>query len=448
MIVFLLFFILNMAIIIWLLRWRGLFSCEGLAMAFMALIVCSDGLGLLWIYLFMTVDITSEIQLRFLPNIVLSIGLLAFGAGLLISNPVKRNITYNLLTLDRKAKQKIFFTGYLLVFSGLFMKFYALFSWGFKSFGDYFSGLYMYQATKRGGGFLDNGTYIAVIGLALLTALYDKSRWKRIAAMICLLAISFLLTESKSGFNTTFIILFFTIYILDKKLFSRLMKPKVLIFLFVLLLVGLGIKTQIKYGFNSGKGTSISQSDIIKTSITTIGRRYGPFGLYRGYCFLVNRLVEGPSLFFGTKILENTLTGWIPRFIWPEKPEHPFHARGDLINENSTIDIYANKAPTFAGGAFSDTGYPSLIIYLFMTGYILGFIRKIVTAQNRYQFLLILVYIFFSCFMGPALPESSVLGLFYYIVFSIVLYFTIFIVLGIKNLLRTSAYGASYSGVK
>ena len=46
MIVFLLFFILNTALIIWLIRWRGVFSCEGLGMAFLALGVASDGFGL------------------------------------------------------------------------------------------------------------------------------------------------------------------------------------------------------------------------------------------------------------------------------------------------------------------------------------------------------------------------------------------------------------------
>lgn len=441
MILFLLLFILNLTFIIWLIRWRGLFSCEGIAMAFMALIVGSDGMSLLWLYLFRGMDIISEIQLRFLPNIVLTIGLLSFACGLFTSNIKKRNIIYNLSIMDKKSKQKIFFTAYALILLGLFMKIYALYSYGFRNFEDYFFGLYMYQAAKSGGGFLDNGTNIAVLGLAILVALYNNSPWKRITAMICLVAISFLLTESKSGLHTAYIILFFTIYVFDQKLFSRLIKPKVLIFLFVLLFVGLGIKTQIKYSLNSIK--SLPGSDIIGTSISTIAVRYSYFGLYRGYSFMVNRLVENPSLFFGTKILKNSLTGWIPRFIWQGKPEHPFLARGDLFNEDYQVDIYGNEAPTFTGGAFVDNGYPSLIIYLFLVGFILGFIRKKVTAQNKYQFLIVLSYIFFSCFMGPALAESSVLSLFYYIVFSIVLFFGIFIMLGIKNMLRISVSEAS-----
>ena len=158
---------------------------------------------------------------------------------------------------------------------------------------------------------------------------------------------------------------------------------------------------------------------------------------------MVNRLVENPSLFFGTKILKSSITGWIPGFIWANKPGHPFHARGDLFNENRSIDIYGNEAPTFAGSAFADSGYWSLILYSFMGGVILGLIRKIIASRKRHPFPFILGYVFFSTFMSNCIAETGFSNLFYYIVFSAGLFFAIFMVLGLSNLLKTSVSNVS-----
>ncbi|MBU4208947.1 MAG: hypothetical protein KKD12_04615 [Proteobacteria bacterium] len=149
---------------------------------------------------------------------------------------------------------------------------------------------------------------------------------------------------------------------------------------------------------------------------------------------MINRLVADPSLFFGTKILKSTITGWIPRFVWANKPGHPFHARGDLVNENRSIDIYANDAPTFAGSTFADNGYLSLILYSLMGGFILGLIRKTVALQNKHPFPFILGYIFFSTQMSNSIAETGFLSLFYYIVFSVALFFVTFMILGLNNL--------------
>jgi len=452
---FILLFSIILILITWLIYWRGLFSAEGLGMAFLFLGVTSDGFGLLSIYILNLnlVDIESELQLRFLPNIVLIIGLLSFFAGLLISNPNRKSINYDLSEKSKKIRQKIIITGYYLIIMGLVMNMYALYSWGFRSLNDYFSGLYMYSAMKRGGGFMDTGLSIAILGLSLLVTVYSNSRCKQIFFILVILGISFILSPSKSGIIMALIVLFFTIHVFNKKLLKQIFKPLPLIVLFVIFFIGLGIKTQIKYGFSLEKNkTFYNKKDILRTALITIGRRYGPLGLYRGYSFMVNRLVENPSLFFGTKILENTITGWIPRFVWANKPEHPFHARGDLFNEDSSIDIYGNEAPTFAGYAFADSGYWSLILYSLMGGFILGLIRKIIALQNKHPFPFILGYIFFSTQMSNSIAETGFLNLFYYIIFSAVLFFIIFITLGLNNLLKTSvssaSHGGQYCGVK
>jgi len=444
---FIVLFSIILILIIWIIHWRGLFSAEGLGMAFLFLGVASDGIGLLIIHILNLnlVDIESELQLRFLPNIVLTIGLLSFFVGLLVSNPNRKSINYDLSEKSKKNKQKIIATGYFLIIMGLFMNIYTLYSWGFRSIQDYFSGLYMYSAMKRGGGFMDTGLSIAILGLSLLVAVSNSWR-KQIFFILIILFISFILSTSKSGINTALIILFFTLYVFNKNLLKQIFKPLPLIVLFVIFFIGLGIKTQIKYGSTSGSSVSYSKTDILKVSTAVIGRRYGPFGLYRGYSFMVNRLVENPSLFFGTKIIESTVTGWIPRFVWVNKPEHPFHARGDLINEDRSIDIYANVAFTFAGYSFADNGYLSLVLYSLMGGFILGLIRKIIALQNKHPFPFILGYIFFSTHMSNSIAETGFLSLFYFIVFSSALFFVIFMILGLNNLLKTSVSSASHDG--
>jgi len=441
---FILLFSIILILIIWIIHWRGLFSAEGLGMAFLALIVASDGFGLLIIYILNLnlVDIESELQLRFLPNIVLTIGLLSFFVGLLVSDPNRKSINYDLSEKSKKNEQKIITTGYFLIVMGLVMNIYALYSWGFRSINDYFSGLYMYSAMKQGGGFMDTGLSIAILGLSLLVAVYSNSWRKQIFFILIILFISFILSPSKSGITAALLILFFTLKVFNKKFFKQIFKPLPLIVLFVIFFIGLGIKTQIKYGRNF----SYNKEDVLKTSLVTIGRRYGPFGLYRGYSFMVNRLVEDPSLFFGTKILESAITGWIPRFVWANKPGHPFHARGDLFNEDFSIDIYGNEASTFAGSAFADSGYLSLVLYSLMGGFILGLIRKIIASRNRYPFPFILGYIFFSTQMSNSIAETGFSNLFYYIVFSAALFFVIFITLGLNNLLKTSVSSASHDG--
>lgn len=424
-------------------KWRRFFSCEGLGIALLAFSVGSDGLGLLVLSL-LGMNIDAEMQLRILPNIVLTIGLLSFFCGLLVSNPAAGNIGYDLSAIrDKKTKQRVLATGYFLTCLGLFMKLYALYSAGFASLGAYFSGMYMYQATKMGGGFMDTGLNIAILGLNLLVVSYNKSHSKQFFIIMFMFAISFALSLSKSGIHSLVIISAFTLYFFNKKVFKQFAKPRFIILSLIVFVLVLGIRTQIKYG--QGSEVSLSLPKVLLISAGTMGRRYGPFGVYRGYAFMVNRLVENPSLFFGTKVLHHTITGWIPRFIWPNKSEHPFHARGDLIDENFKTDRYGNDAPTFAGFAFADNGYQSLILYLFVGGFSLGLIRRIITLKTKYSFLLILGYTFFTTQFGSNMEGAGFGSMFYFIAFSLIFIFTIVIFLGLRNMIRVSVSRPRYS---
>ena len=144
---------------------------------------------------------------------------------------------------------------------------------------------------------------------------------------------------------------------------------------------------------------------------------------------MINRLQERPDMRFKGKVFEHTLNSWIPRFLWKKKPGHPFHAIGYLVNEYFIVDPYGNDAPTFAGFAFADYGFWSLIPYLFLGGTILGLIRKFVSSHKKNP-LMLLGYIFFSSSMGNAIAESGFLSLFYLLFFTVAIILPTIIVIG------------------
>ena len=428
---FLLLFILNMALIIWIIRWRGMFSCEGLGMAFLALVVGSDGMGLLGAYLFKLLpNPAREFHMRLFPSIVQAIGLISFAAGLYIADPRPRP-----LKCELHLRRKVFrAAGFFMVGVGLFMKLTALYQAGLLNLSDYFANMYFYQATKRGFEFLDRGVEIAILGMALLMVTYEHKPWRKYASLVSLLAVAFTLTTSKSGLASAFVFLFFTAALFGQLKFW--IKPTFVILFSVLTFVGLGIKTQIKYGGGMNV-VDFSGSDIIKVATTTIGLRYNNFGLYRGYSFMINRLQERPDMQFNGRVLNHILTGWIPRFLWKDKPGHPFHAIGYLVTEDFSIDPYGNNAPTFAGFAFADYGFWSLIPYLFLGGMTLGLMRKFVSSHKKYPFIFF-GYIFFSNSMGNAIAEAGFQSLYYHVFFTmaIILVTSIFVRLSVLQFVR------------
>ena len=82
-----------MALMLWIIKWRGLFTVEGLGISFLALRVFSDGIILVIDYVLDIQDLSAlicDVELRYLPNIILLIGLLSFSAGLFVVNFLTR----------------------------------------------------------------------------------------------------------------------------------------------------------------------------------------------------------------------------------------------------------------------------------------------------------------------------------------------------------------------
>lgn len=424
MLLFNLITFVNIFLIIFILRWRHVFSAEGLGMLFLLLIILSDYIGIIVVnfYGLSGFNLPFEIQLRILPGIYTIIALLAFIVGLGFGcNKIKKRSSNTLIN-----KKKIVLVANVLIVFGYISQFIALYSWGFRSLSDYYSGLYVYQATKQGGGFLDAGLSFVLIGFSLLISI-AKSNLRIVLYFFGLILSSFILSPSKSGIHIAMIVLIFVLRYYSYKRYRIIFNPIFIIFMIVFIFIGIGVKTQLKYHYNEMNLSQIFEDKgfIFYTAYATIGRRYGPFGLYRQNCFLINRIHDNSNLLFRGRVLFNTITGWVPRYVWSNKPEHPFHARGDLVNEDYVSDEYSNDAPTFVGYAYSDYGVISILLYMFLGGLILGLIRRLLYIYKHSTYLTV-SYIFFSIITGVALSESGFLNLFYNIVFSFAFFLLIF----------------------
>jgi len=419
-------------------RWRGFFSCEGVGLAFTALIVYSDFVGLIFPQFFLNTEgmsLSDEAQLRVYPLVLLILAILALCAGRYLGSFFwTRPLNFN-LSLRHRVNTELRYLGWFLTVLGLGMNLYGLYSAGFRSLSDYYSNMYRYQVEQQGYGFLDNGVNIGVLGLSVLAASCPRVNLKFLLYIVLAIGSAFLISVSKSGINSALVMMSIIFYLFNPPRLRWLLRPARILMFLLVLLIGLGIKTQIKYGFSTGqKAVSLSSQDIYESSLWSVQRRYGPFGLFRGYCYLIETLSEKPYYRMGGAVIFQELTAWIPKVLWPDKPTHSFNARGDLITEDYYIDPDQNHAPTFAGYAYSDFGVWSLVMYPILGGLVLAWLESRLLREGASD-LSLLAYAFFVAHMGPGFSESGFLSLFYYLVFTFFFYLSLVLASSFRTIL-------------
>ena len=90
MFLFLLFATINLALIFYILRKRGMATIEGVAMLYLSLAIVSDHVVLLWKYMFFPDELRQgygEFSLRVFPTAIHIIGLLALYVGHVVLDP-------------------------------------------------------------------------------------------------------------------------------------------------------------------------------------------------------------------------------------------------------------------------------------------------------------------------------------------------------------------------
>ena len=262
-------------------------------MAFLALAVVSDGLALLGAYWFewdSASNVIDRMQAEVIPTMVHLLGLAGLAVGLAISDPTAAPIARR---LNDGEKGFLGVTGWTLIVTGLSMKLAAMYLMGIDNLFDYLDQLYVYDTSIREFGFLDQGVGFAVFGIVLLVIDYEGKIVRQATFLMVGMAVAVVFSTSKSGLLLLVVPFFLLTRTLSPKTLKAWSRLPVIAVVGVLFIIGLGIKTQIKYG---GLATiDVTSENVIDVAQATIQARFSGSGLYRGYTHLVNRLLEDPS---------------------------------------------------------------------------------------------------------------------------------------------------------
>jgi len=411
-------FAVNLCVLLCLIHRYSLFSAEGLALSFMALSIVTDAAGLSWTAMVAPNDLrlgTQEFDLRVFPSAVHLIGLLAFGAGLLIANPRPRSLR-RAPTTD--LHNKIFVSGLIISVSGFALFVIAILLVGAYQSNAFYSSIDQFRSEELPfGGFWYRGVDIGLFGLCLMFA-GSGSRGivgiKRFFFGMAILVLPLVLLSNKGGLEKSFIYGVFVLNFLDYKIFERLATTRVFVPAVLIVIVATGAKNVMRDAnrddFDIRQVTFTSTSN---SGMDSIANRYSSEGLYRGFCTMVAAMHDGQVDFYDGRILRYTLSSWIPRALRPDKADHPFRAIGYMINPDGHVFPREVSAPTFVGFAYGDFGMASTISYLFVGGLFAGFFRRYcTTGASLYR---PTVYTFFTV-VGGISPEGGFIGVIYIVI--------------------------------
>ena len=403
---------LNIIMMLFIIRWRGTASCEGIASVIVLIYLSSYALPML----------------AYTGN-----GLISLAVGLASYSALKHDVMH----IPDVMKPSIIKYAYLLMAIGLLMKMAAIYLSGIGGLYGYFNELYEYDIKVRKFGFLDQGLNIAEFGCALLIVLLEnnvraQAFWSLVGILLALT-----LSISKSGSFLFFLPLYVLAKYFSEKTLRYWVRVRFVIPMFLLFFVALGIKTQVKYfGLND---VEFSMEAIAGFSTEVIETRASGNGLFSGFVNLVNRTYDDEQLTLHGNLLKTMFTGLIPRFLYEtagaEKPEHPFKAMGAVLRNDYTIDENSNDAPTLVGAEFADFGVASMVAYLLVSGMLLSLLRKY-SEQHR-NIAVPIAHAFFVSSFGMAFGESGIASIFYYLIISIGVFLVYFLLQGHQPMLDT-----------
>ena len=386
--------------IIW---WRSPLSFEGFGLLLVAPAILGDHVGI-------TMDLFQNpgwvadraIEDRIFPNFVFAVGLLALAAGLWIID--RRPAPMGRVLSEAETSWIKGWTP-LLVVLGLGMKALALYVSGVGSLSGYLDNLGEYRVAQgQFGGFLDLGTGIALLGLAILTAIYIRRTSLALLLLLSQVAISFLLSFSKADLVGVVTTQAYVALILVPNEVRDLLRRPLVVFgagpvALLAVIANAGIKSQFRGVGGDTELLDFSFSNILAWAGGVFGNRFSSEGVYVGYANMVNRITDGYWPFFDGKVLRYTLTSWVPYVLMPEKEIHPFRDVGQLFFNDYHSQATETSAPNLMGSAYVDYGFASLISYVFVYGVIIALLRVLLARPGRHPYLL-LAYLHFTMVDG------------------------------------------------
>ena len=382
-------------------------------MAYLGMAVLTDNLELLFHFVVSPAALPlgyREFSFRLYPTEVHILGLLVLISGFFLANGTPRPVVRELNVTELQNLRRI---GTAVTVIGLILAGAALVLVGATSASNFYGALNTFRSEAVPfGGFWYRGADIAVFGLALMLPSLGRRKSLIVIVIMAMMCISFFLRTNKGGLEESALWAGVVLYIYNRKLFRSLWSSRTLAMIAAIVFLGAGAKTWfLPRVMHQGSRSTATLENFLQFARATTATRWGDDSLYRGYCEFVNSLPDNNSLFRGSKVGVYALMSWVPRLIDPNKPDHPFRGIGYMIYSDFHSYPAETPAPTLVGVAFADTGFASLVEYLFATAVFLSLLRRYSTRTHGSLYWHA-GYVLFVVFNGFSADEGF-LGLLY-----------------------------------
>lgn len=428
----------NLAIFVFIIRKRSIASAEGLCMAYLGMAVLTDNIELIFHY-FLSPNVLPlgqrELAFRLYPTAVQIAGLMILIAGLYVTNGKATPVSRDLAASDLSRLRQI---GIAITAVGLAMTFVALYLVGALSSLNFYASLNSFRdQVVPFGGFWYRGADIAVFGMALtLPSLQEKPKCF-LSILVLMMLVSFFLRTNKGGLEEPILWGGIVLFVYDRRFLRTLLNGRTITLALVVAFLGIGAKLWLlPQAVERSPLRRSSVVHLVKAAAVGASERWGDDGLYRGYCQFVNTLPDNRYLFSGSRVGVYSLTSWVPRFLYQNKPDHPFRGLGFAIYSDFHAYPDETPAPLLVGSAMADDGFFSLTAYLFLTGLFLGWFRSFAAGSKSLYWHC--GYLFFVLFGGFSAEEGT-LGLIYTLLLAYGVVIAAWLLLAAKSLLSVRA---------
>ncbi len=398
---------INLGLIVLILRKRSIASAEGLCMAYLGMAVVTDNLELL-VHYFVSPDALPlgqrELAFRLYPTAVQILGMLALTGGLWLADGKATSICRD---LDDSGLCRLRKIGLAVTVIGLGLTSVALYLVGAVSSSHFYSSLNSFRNEALPfGGFWYRGADIGVFGMALTLPSFHKRPKRLLLVVALMMGVSFFLRTNKGGLEEPILWAGIVLFVYSRRLLRSFINTKAVAAAVAIAFLGVGLKFWLLPGGMNQSRPRGRLQQVVRIAAAGTSQRWGDDGLYRGYCQFVNTLPDNRWLFSGAKVGVYSLTSWIPRFLYPNKPDHPFRGLGFAIYSDFHAYPDETPAPMLVGSAMADNGFASLIGYLFLAGIFLGLIRRVALSGSKSLFWHC-CYLLFALFGGLSADEGT-----------------------------------------
>jgi hypothetical protein len=409
---FLLLATANAAMIIYILRKRGVATIEGVCMLYLAVAVLSDHLALLWKAMFLPEEMRfgyGEFNLRLFPTLVHILGLAALYAGLYFTDPVVPT-SAGLVTVPARGHDGLILSGLIIATIGAALFAIAVMLVGAPFGPQFYETIDTYRSgtPHAYGAFWFRGVDFMILGLAFVFVGMPSNFVGRVLLFLLMAAIPFFATGNKGGVERACLCIIVTSASFNRALFASLTQAYVVAAAMPILIWTLGLKLALLGGAGL-TGWTVSRA--MEHGQTALVSRFSDEGLYRGYCSFIDYFRVNPEYHSQFNVGLYTFQSWVPRMVYESKAPHPFLALGRIINPDGHFIEGEACAPTLVGYAYADYGMTSTITYLAVGGATLGLMRRYM-AGPRAPLIARLAYVCYAL-LGGLSSEVGFLGAFY-----------------------------------